>query len=74
MKNADIRLAENARSDNEGNTGVSAMMGICTAAVSGVKMKPIAARCGSRLNKTLSAAYTRDSESPRIRPWDTCTQ
>ena len=37
-------------------------------AVSGVKMNPIAARCGSRLNNTFCDAVTLASASPRMNP------
>ncbi len=68
MKIADISVPENARSAISGQTGVNSSAGIWTIAVSGVKMKPMAARCGSRLNSTDCAAVTRDSASPRMKP------
>ena len=49
MNNAEMMLPEKARPARAGKTGLKAMNGISTMAVSGVKMKPIAARCGSRL-------------------------
>ena len=60
MKIADMMVAANARAASAGNSGLAAMIGTCTMAVNGVKMKPIAARCGSRLNNTLCDAETRD--------------
>jgi hypothetical protein len=74
MNTADIMLPENARSVISGHSGLASTAGICTIAVNGVKMKPIAARCGSRLNSTDWAAETRDSASPRMKPLCTCSQ
>ena len=68
MKIADMMVAAKAWSDSAGIKGLAAMIGTCTIAVSGVKMKPIAARCGSRLNSTLCDAETRASASPRMKP------
>ena len=74
MNSADISVPEKARSAMSGQIGLNVRNGICTIAVSGVKMKPMAARCGSRLNSTDCAAITRDSASPRMKPWRTCSQ
>ena len=74
MKTADISVPAKARRSCSGHNGANRIAGICTIAVRGVKMKPMAARCGSRLNSTLSAAGTRASASPRMKPSRTCSQ
>ena len=74
MNNADISVPANARAVMSGHNGANRIAGISTIAVSGVKMNPMAARCGSRLYSTLCDAWTRDSASPRMKPLRTCSQ
>ena len=74
MKIADMTLPDRARAVTSGHHGLSAIQGISTSAVSGVKMKPMAARCGSRLNNTDCAADTLANGSPMMNPWRTCSQ
>lgn len=74
MNAADMIVPENARAAMSDHSVLSAMAGICTIAATGVKMKPSAARCGSRLNNTDCVAATRDRVSPMMNPWWTCSQ
>ena len=74
MNTADMMVPTNAVRARSGHSGLNRTAGICTIAVSGVKMNPIAAKCGSRLNSTLCAADTRDSASPMMNPCRTCNQ
>ena len=66
MNSADMIVPEKARAVMSGRSGLSHTTGICTIAATGVKMKPSAARCGSRLNNTAWVEATRDRVSPMM--------
>ncbi|MFI2838485.1 hypothetical protein [Mycolicibacterium sp. PDY-3] len=66
MNTLDINVPENARSASSVQMSLNNMAGICTIAATGVKMKPMAARCGSRLNNTACVDATRDNVSPMM--------
>ena len=74
MNTADNSEPANPRAVRSGHSGLNMTAGNWAMAPSGVKMKPIAARCGSRLNSTLWAACTRDSASPMMNPLRTRSQ